>query len=167
MDERQLLESWRPWLRVTAANMTYPDKAEDLAQEGWIALWRAIPTYDGRTPFEPWCKAVMRNRMMNVIRDSHAQLRDIRREHRVGNVADVCDVGEEVEGVELAYHHGEIYRAIDRLTDHQRAYVVARFWGELSFNELNERFNTKNSNALWRSRIQPKLAMQLAHLGEK
>lgn len=33
-----------------------------------------------------------------------------------------------LEGVEMAYHYGEIQEAISRLTPRQRQYVFARFW---------------------------------------
>lgn len=163
MTERELLLSWRPWLRVTAANMT-SDDPESLSQEGWVAIWRALPDYDGRAPFEPWVKTVARNRMRNVIRDSHAARRDIRRVDHYPDVADVCDVAIDLAGVEMAYHHGEIRAAIDALNPRQREYVLARFWGGLTYNELNARFETKQSNAAIWKRVRRQLAEQLAHL---
>lgn len=162
MNETELLTSYRPWLRVVAANMTAPAQAEDLAQEGWIALWRALPSYDGRAPFDPWCKTVARNRMYNVIRESHAARRDERRLLTVGNVEDVIDAGAEVEGIELAYHQGEIATALAHLTAQQRDYVRARFWGGLTYTELNARFQM-NSTGIWKW-ARRRLAAELEHL---
>lgn len=163
MNERELLEHYRPWLRVVAARMT-ADDPEGLSQEGWIAIWRALPSYDGRAPFEPWCKAVARNRMFNVIRDDHAAKRDTRLVDHYPDVTQVCDVGAQLEGLELAYHHGEIRAALDQLTAQQRAYVLARFWGGLTYSELNTRFETSNSGGIWKW-ARRRLAAELAHLG--
>lgn len=158
-----LLQSWRPWLRVTARNMT-TDDPESLAAEGWIAIWLALPTYDGRAPFDPWVKTVARNRMRNVIRDSHAARRDTRRVDHHPDIADVCDIAVDLHGVEMAYHHGQIRAALLALNPRQRAYVLARFWGGLTYTELNEQFDTKQSNsAIWKT-ARRQLAAQLAHL---
>ena len=53
VDENALLRAYRPWLRATAWNMIgtrLPHLTEDLAQEGWVALWRAI-----RAESPDWC----------------------------------------------------------------------------------------------------------------
>lgn len=164
--ERDLLVGFLPWLRVTAANMTTPDQSADLAQEGWIAMWRALPSYDESRPAGPWFKTAARHAMYNVIRNSHAAQRDVRRELNCWDVTEVMDVGWEHPGLDVAYHRAEIKQAIDELTDHQRQYVTARFWLDMSYSELNDHFNTKNSNSLWRQRIRPKLEKSLSHLAD-
>lgn len=167
MKELDLLRNYRPWLRIVGARMAdRPSQAEDLAQEGWIAIWRALPGYDGERPFDPWAKSVAINRMRNVIRDSHAGLRDTRREATVADVTELVDVGSEIEGLELAYHAGEIRAALDRLTPLQRDYVIARFWGGLTYSELNARFESRNSNAAFWKRAKTSLAAELEHLGD-
>lgn len=165
MNEVELLRAFRPWLRVVGARMAAaPSQAEDFAQEGWIAIWRALPDYDGQRPFDPWAKSVAINRMHNLIRDGHAALRDVRREATVGDVIELVDLGKEVEGLELAYHAGQIQAAINRLTPLQREYVLARFWGGLNYQELNERFSSRNSTAAFWKRAKANLARELEHL---
>lgn len=165
MNEVELLRAFRPWLRVVGVRMAdAPSQAEDLAQEGWIAIWRALPDYDGERPFDPWAKSVAINRMRNVIRERHAARRDTRREYGLADVTDLIDIGKEVEGLEQAYHAGEIHAAINGLTPLQREYVVARFWGDLNYRELNERFGSRNSTAAFWKRAKANLARELEHL---
>lgn len=163
MNETELLESYRPWLRATAGAMLSRDEqrhVEDLAQEAWVALWRELRASGRRDP--AWLKTVARNRMRNVIRDSHAARRDERRTAYVADVAAVWEGVVAVQGLELAYHHGQIGAALDVLTTQQREYVVARFWGGLTHTELTELFGYQ-PQSIW-TRARPKLAVALAHL---
>lgn len=163
MDEHALLGTYRPWLRVVAAGMTTPDRAEDLASEGWIELWRASRSYDGTAPLDWWLKHKAHRRMVTVVdRDwrtvKATQHVAVESEHAVWEQLRV-----ELPAVELAYHRGQIAAALDRLTRREREYVVARFWGGLNYPELTAHFGYQ-PQGLWRT-ARPKLAAALAHLG--
>lgn len=172
MNEVELLEHYRPWLRKVAAGMTLPDRAEDLAQEGWIALWKATQSYDGSAPLDWWLKRKAHGRMLVVIRN-WGSIRNA--QHRVVDFDFIESLGDELESawliqaislelpeVELAYHHGEIVAALDALTPREREYVVARFWGGLNHPELTAHFGYQ-PQGLWRT-ARRKLVAQLEHL---
>jgi RNA polymerase sigma-70 factor (ECF subfamily) len=66
--------------RLASSFVREPADAEDLAQEAFVRLWRALPLYDGRASFSTWLYVIARNACLNEIRrrGSHpaAQLGD-------------------------------------------------------------------------------------------
>ena len=170
MDQRALLQSYRPWLRVVAANMTTPDKAEECAQEGWIAMWRAYVTYDGRSPLDYWLKHVAKNRMLSVLRNHAATKNTVQQpaglpyaDHYLDGVDSVWDALQvELPEIELAYHRGEIYAALNRLTPREREYVLLRFWHGYRAPQMRAHFGYP-PHALWTT-AKRKLAGSLEHL---
>ena len=47
-----------------------PDLAEDIAQEVWIQIFRALPSWRGEAKFSTWVHRVAVNRTLNAIRSS-------------------------------------------------------------------------------------------------
>jgi RNA polymerase sigma-70 factor (ECF subfamily) len=45
-----------------------PDQAEDIAQEVWIQIFRALPTYRGESQFSTWAHRIAVNRTLNALR---------------------------------------------------------------------------------------------------
>lgn len=45
-----------------------PDLAEDIAQEVWIQIFRALPTYRGESQFGTWAHRIAVNRTLNALR---------------------------------------------------------------------------------------------------
>lgn len=150
MNERDLLESYRPWLRKVAVRMTTPDLAEDLAQEGWIAIWRAVDLWDGRAPLDWWLKRKAHGRMITCV------ARDWKTAKATQDVPTpdedllweqlTVDLGR----VELAYHQGTLYAALAALTPREREYVFLRFWCGWKAPQMREHFGYE-PNGLWRT----------------
>jgi DNA-directed RNA polymerase specialized sigma24 family protein len=71
-----------------------------------------------------------------------------------------------MEGVELAYHRGEIYAALDRLPPEHKAYVLLRFWGGCTNSEIASALArpVNNMARTWTEAIKPKLRAELLHL---
>ncbi len=42
--------------------------AEDVAQDVFVKLWRALPTYDGRAQLSTWIYAIVRNASLSALR---------------------------------------------------------------------------------------------------
>lgn len=158
MNETELLAHYRPWLRKVGAGMTTPDRAEELSQEGWIALWKASRSFDGSAPLDWWLKRKAHGRMLDVIRNWRTSPNvPVEVEHAVWERLLV-----ELPEIEWAYHSGEILAALDRLTPREREYVVARFWGGLNYPELTAHFGYP-PQGLWAT-ARRKLARELGHL---
>lgn len=171
----ELLAELRPKLRRRAADMlgSQTRHVDDLAQEGWIAVWRALPTrpvsvvqYD---EIVGWCIGVARNRMRNWIRDElAAPRRGMNREVSAGSGTDslieALSESESTETVDAAYHHGELAAAFDALSPRQRQYVIARFWHGLKGVELDVALGVRKATAaLWNGpyRARERMAKEL------
>lgn len=51
-----------------------PDLAEDIAQEVWIQIFRALPSWRGDAKFSTWVHRVAVNRTLNALRSTRRQL---------------------------------------------------------------------------------------------
>jgi len=172
--ERDLLLRYRPWLRAVAWDeclryFGHSRDAEDIAQEGWIALWQALRQDNGAAPLDWWLKMCARHRMGHVLKSRVAACRNSR-------ITDAVDAtpGEQssslsvwvhlessVDEIEHAYHDGEIADAIAALPRAQRAYIERRFWHGWTTSALDIYFG--NGYKLWKP-ARDRLADQLACL---
>lgn len=184
-----ILPDYRRWLYKTAWDLLPAGSphADDLAQEGSIAMWRAFSTYDETKGALPsWLTTAARLRMRDVALShgrwtGHEPMRG-RAEPNTTSLDAVVEDGTDdqalvyddvLDGVEVAYHHGEIAQALNALTDEQRQYVYLRFWagldpasrapGEVA---LRAEFPVMAKRWLWENRngARVRLATELAHL---
>lgn len=188
----EILSENRAWIIGTARRITFdPDRVDDVAQEGNIALWRAFQELSGVT--EPERTEWSRNRAkirMRHIADTNRREREVGHEPLRGHVdvKPVTSLDKPVElssgggspvtlgdllpgpdpllGLEIAYHHGEISRVINSLEPEHREYVVLRFWGGLTSTEAAREtgMSTSGAHNRWVRTIRPRLAEGLAHL---
>jgi RNA polymerase sigma-70 factor (ECF subfamily) len=54
--------------RLAFSYVRTPADAEDLAQEAFVRLWRALPLYDGRASFSTWLYVIARNACLSELR---------------------------------------------------------------------------------------------------
>jgi RNA polymerase sigma factor (sigma-70 family) len=162
VDERALLEQYRPWLTKVAHGMASPDRATELVQEGWIELWKATKTWDGKSPLDWWLKYKARGRMVLMVT---VRWKAAKEAQYVPADDDWFEQALTVslDGIELAYHHGEIQHALNQLTPREREYVYLRFWRGWQKPQLIGFFGYE-PNGLWRT-ARTKLKASLAHLG--
>jgi len=93
-----------------------PDQAADIAQEVWIQIFRALPTYRGDSQFATWAHRIAVNRTLNALRSLR----------RIGKVE--VDIEEDSASVD---HDGErsllaqtIDEAVQKLSPGARAVFV-------------------------------------------
>ena len=71
-DERALRALWSqhaPHIDAVVRRLAGdPDLAEDIAQEVWIQIFRALPTYRGESQFGTWAHRIAVNRTLNALR---------------------------------------------------------------------------------------------------
>lgn len=136
------LPGYRRWLHHVANDMLPANSTDhdDLVQEGYVAMWRALDTHDpARGSLPSWLTGAARLRMREVAH-GHGQWTG-RPETRGSRSVDSLSLDELLEAdpehpslavmldeVEMAYHSGEIADAIAALSPAQRRYVYARFW---------------------------------------
>lgn len=119
---------------------------QDMLQEGRIEFWHAHREGNS-TPLSVW-RARRRMRAFAFRGQAetgyrgHTGRHGVRREpeqvaildapidddETAMTLGDLIAEATSIDGVEVAYHHGEIQAALDALTERQRRYVYARFW---------------------------------------
>lgn len=109
------------------------DRAEDLVQDIYLSLYRALPSYDVKRPLQPWVMTIARNKL----RDRW------RKEGRRGKAVDLEDLGEpesregspdlNLERSELAE---QMQRAVSLLPEGMRSVVDLRLREGLSFDQI-------------------------------
>jgi RNA polymerase sigma factor (sigma-70 family) len=198
MDVNSLLRDFKPWLykeayrwaSVYGRNSRDNDYIEDLAQEGWVAMWRSGQSFDpenekGLTLRQcVLADARSRIKLCAARGDSLGQGKEFS-EHKtqarvpqsaIKHVPDLgiesvdqdpdivaaLAVGESLDFVALAYHEGEIMKAINELSSKQRDVVYLRFWCGMTQQEINAAYNV-DSYAVWHAAKQV-LKVKLSHL---
>lgn len=164
VDPNVLLANYRGWLRKVATGLI-GDHAlvDDLAQEGWIAMWRALPDYDpARGALPSWLTDHAYWRMLTCVQNQ-AWLGRPKRHLGRGKIRDYVEkpssdsspwelltAADILDGVIQSYHHGQILDAIGRLSVSQRRYVYLRFWCGYRYPDLIDAFGYDPSS-LWHS----------------
>ncbi len=171
VDRNAVVADYRRWLHRVAYEMVGFGQdgicPEDLAQEGYIAMWRAIPAYDPKLGSLPsWLTRAAELRMRDVVQRgvefgqtykrnpgtqeglrgqrSLEELPSVELDHLEQRIAVWLS-----DGLALAYHRGAIQRAIGRLTPDEQRYVVMRFWHGKSDAEIQPHVQG-NVIHLWR-----------------
>lgn len=180
MTDDEILRDYLPWLRVVAGNLLGFDDPglQDLVQEGYIAMWKAIRSYrpsSGKLDY--WLKFKAHHRMLTLSTRSREKTQPDSLDAPYQDGLTLGDILEDVAAVELldkieiAYHNGQIAAAVGRLTPSQKKYVIARFWLGLTGNEMvllgvfsydpSALWNSKRNGARW------KLQSELQHLATR
>jgi RNA polymerase sigma-70 factor (ECF subfamily) len=73
-DERAMRQLWSlhaPRIDAVVRRLVGdPDTAQDIAQEVWIQIFRALPTYRGDSRFTTWAHRIAVNRTLNALRST-------------------------------------------------------------------------------------------------
>lgn len=179
MIDTAVLADYEKWLHAVTNSLTTPAEHDDIVQEGRVAMWRALSTYDeSRGALASWLTRAAEMRMKDVAWGSgqptgHEPLRGSRPVEEGPSLdGEPEEIVQALLGyVEEAYHDGEIMKIIrEVLTPRQQEYVFLRFWGGLEprsqapqvralileFPVLAERWHWQRARAL--------LAERLSHL---
>ena len=113
-----------------------PSRAEDVAQESLIDVWRKAPTYDsGRGSAKGWIATIAHRRAVDVVRSEQASrnrvekvaARDTQPQH--DTVADEVVAGEE---------RSNVRSALDGLTDLQRQVIEMAYYQGNTYKQVAE-----------------------------
>ncbi|HEY0070533.1 MAG TPA: RNA polymerase sigma factor [Chloroflexia bacterium] len=113
--------------------------AEDIVQAAFLRAYEQIAQFDARRPFGPWfMRIVVNDTLMSVTRRRWLSL-----DHESGAGAAqlpalTTDVAERLEAAET---REAVWAALDRLSPHQRAAVVMRYYLDLSDAEISARLS--------------------------
>lgn len=103
--------------------------AEDLAQEVFVKLWRALPRYDGRGQLSTWIYAITRNAAISALRARRGAV----------SMSDPA-VFEEAEHRSATFdpapEDSTLWRQVEALPEKQRQAVILYYQDERSVDEV-------------------------------
>jgi RNA polymerase sigma-70 factor (ECF subfamily) len=106
------------------------DRAEELFQEAFLAVWQKRGQYQFPRPFKPWLYAIAVNKCRAAFRSTRDDPgRDLADAIPAAD-ASPADVAIAAETAAL------VARAVHRLPPQQRAVVALRVWDDLSYAEI-------------------------------
>lgn len=189
-----VLPHFRGWL-FTVVRSYYPTDfamQNDLAQEGYIAMWKALGKFDPSKAADYqgalvlWVTKAAKLRMSDVVRRQTWTGTPSKRGHTrelPGVPLDALSGGGELdthdsqwlnrllgsaalgESVYLAYHQGEIYEALNGLDLEDRSLIYQMFWEGKGVSEIGKSFGITEGAVRHRwKKAQETLRPQLKHL---
>ena len=110
------------------------ETAEDVAQEVFIKVWRALPAFDARASLSTWIYTITRNTSLSALRDKRSS----------GKLEDASAQGTEpaIEPstgsatAEVAAENASLLRLVARLPDKQRQVILLFYMQEQSHQEV-------------------------------
>jgi len=134
-----ILSDYEPWLKKQAHVISPSgDQVEDLIQEGRIAIWKALDTYDpSRGELYPYLTTMAYFRMGNCLRKhrwtgyqkvSSPYVKRVPEQPMDMTELSTTSCYVVPGSADLSYHKSEIIGALKELTIKQQQYIVNRFW---------------------------------------
>jgi len=136
-DDRQAFDELhrryaRPVLGLALRRLGDRGRAEDAAQEAFVAIWRSARTYDpSRGTGAPWLYAVARNAITDGQRRTPTPVAEL--EDGPGSDPDPS------EEAEAAWTAWRVHRALEILPEHERPVIELAYWSGLSQSEVAEK----------------------------
>lgn len=189
-----VLPHFRKWLfKISQSYYPYDVQSQnDLAQEGYIAMWKSLSKFDPdkvadyQAALVAWVTKAAKMRMSDVVRRQTWTGTPMRRGHTredPGIPLDALSGGAELdadenqwinkllgsshlsESVYLAYHYGEIYAALNALSEDDRELVYSLFWLGSTTREIGSSLGINEATVRFRwNKIKLKLEEPLKHL---
>ena len=112
--------------------------ADDVAQEVFVKVWRALPSYDGRAKFSTWLYAITRNAAISALRSErpHLSLADA----AVMTEAETMLAERSADARDDSSRHEteNLARAVALLPSKQQQVVALFYMQERSYEEVAE-----------------------------
>ena len=119
-----------------------PDDAEDAVQDAFIKIWRALPTFEGRSSFSTWVHRVVTNASLDLMRKSAARAETVERVEQKDDAAVTAIEPTNSVTPESELGDREIEKlvrlAVAALPEAHRQAVVLREFEDCSYQEMAE-----------------------------
>ena len=167
-----ILSPYIPWLNAEASKLTSRELAEDLAQEGLIAMWRGLVKFDPErgVPLDFYLKKTARWGMLTAARKNgytgsqRRYKRDIPPMSCYALQDSDSGSSDPFEALVFSAHRQDIIDALNRvLAPQQRKFAILKFMYQYSYSELSEHFGYVPT-ALFKAKHKERLAQSLTHL---
>ena len=121
------------------------EDAEDLAQETFVRVFRALDRYDLERPFSAWIFTIASRLAIDHLRRRRVQTVSLQVQEPGSHEERTIDVRDEGPGPEELTSNAEEEKRskelIDSLPEHYRVVVVLRHQQDLSYEEIAEALN--------------------------
>jgi RNA polymerase sigma factor (sigma-70 family) len=166
--ETVVRQNWRKVFNVAYKFVGKHDEAEDLTQDIFLKIFKALGTFDRRANFQTWIISISRNLCIDHYRSVRKERQTIAREIDAG---DLQPVSAERGPYASAEHEGLrvlLRQALQMLPPTLRTAVILRDLQELSYQEIADRLGLPEGTVKSRiNRGRLELARQLKRLQDK
>ena len=161
-------QNWRKVFNVAYKFVGKHDEAEDLTQDIFLKIFRALATFDRRANFQTWIISISRNLCIDHYRSVRKERQTIARDVDTGDLQPASTE----RGPYAAAEHQDLRvllrQALQGLPATLRTAVVLRDLQELSYQEIADRLRLPEGTVKSRiNRGRLELARQLKRLQDK
>jgi RNA polymerase sigma-70 factor (ECF subfamily) len=161
-------QNWRKVFNVAYKFVGKHDEAEDLTQDIFLKIFKALNTFDRRANFQTWIISISRNLCIDHYRSVRKERQTIAREV---DTNDLQPASRERTPYALAEHRdlrAQLKQALETLPSTLRTAVVLRDLQELSYQEIADQLQLPEGTVKSRiNRGRLELARQLKRMQDK
>ncbi|HTH02298.1 MAG TPA: sigma-70 family RNA polymerase sigma factor [Vicinamibacterales bacterium] len=161
-------QNWRKVFNVAYKFVGKHDEAEDLTQDIFLKIFKALNTFDRRANFQTWIISISRNLCIDHYRSVRKERQTIAREV---DTTDLQPASRERTPYALAEHRdlrSQLKQALETLPSTLRTAVVLRDLQELSYQEIADQLQLPEGTVKSRiNRGRLELARQLKRMQDK
>ena len=161
-------QNWRKVFNVAYKFVGKHDEAEDLTQDIFLKIFRALATFDRRANFQTWIISISRNLCIDHYRSVRKERQTIAREVDAGDLQPASTDRGPYQAAEHQDLRVLLKQALQALPLTLRTAVVLRDLQELSYQEIADRLGLPEGTVKSRiNRGRIELARQLRRLQDK
>ncbi len=161
-------QNWRKVFNVAYKFVGKHDEAEDLTQDIFLKIFKALSTFDRRANFQTWIVSISRNLCIDHYRSVRKERQTIAREVDAGDLQPASADRGPYAAAEHQDLRAILRLALEGLPATLRTAVVLRDLQELSYQEIADRLRLPEGTVKSRiNRGRLELARQLKRLQDK
>jgi RNA polymerase sigma-70 factor, ECF subfamily len=161
-------QNWRKVFNVAYKFVGKHDEAEDLTQDIFLKIFRALGTFDRRANFQTWIVSISRNLCIDHYRSVRKERQTIAREVDAGDLQPASPERGPYQAAEHQDLRALLRQALQTLPATLRTAVVLRDLQELSYQEIADQLGLPEGTVKSRiNRGRIELAHQLKRLQDK
>ena len=129
-------QNWRRVFNVAYKFVGRHDEAEDLTQDVFVKIFKALATFDRRANFQTWLISISRNLCIDHYRSARKERELVDRGVDAGDLAVASTDIDPLTALERSDRRAFLRRAMDTLAPTLRSAVMLRDIQELSYQEI-------------------------------